>query len=490
MGHHGLVTNPGVPPPPPPPNASASAAGPPPPPPKVTSAPPPPPRPGPPPPPPLAAVTPEEFDPQAWAEAPLHPPQPATSSSAPPPDADQQSHAPQAPPIYDPAHYGYGPPRERNDYVVAGEAPVLELKPPWWRRALPSLATGLVAALAVAVAFLLFDREGSSTTETVFDFGESPPSVSLSGETLDIQAVLNKVQPSVVTINIGAESVRSIFEGSGSGIVVSEDGLIVTNAHVIQGAETIEVTFFDGTVKTASVVGEFPDDDIAVIQAADIRGLIPAEFGTAESLRVGDDVVAIGNALDLGSTPSVTKGIVSAKGRTIEAPPVTLSDLIQTDAAINPGNSGGPLVNAAGQVVGINTAIIDNAQSIGFAISVDAAAPLIDRARNGEADLNPDTAFLGVTTISVSTLSPAVAEQFGLEATDGAFVQEALAGSPAQAAGIMRGDVIVSIDGQTIVSASDVAQTVRSLRPGDTVEVIFERDGSTQVESITLDVRN
>jgi len=355
---------------------------------------------------------------------------------------------------------------------------------------LPPVLTGLIVAVAVAGAFLLFDSDGSSTTETVFDFGASAPSVALDGERLDIQAVLDKVQPSVVTINTGAESVRSIFEGSGSGIVVGAEGLIVTNAHVIQGAETIEVTFFDGTTKTATVVGEFPDDDIAVIQAQDIRGLIPAEFGTAESLRVGDDVVAIGNALDLGSTPSVTKGIVSAKGRTIEAQPVTLTNLIQTDAAINPGNSGGPLVNAAGQVVGINTAIIDNAQSIGFAISVDVAGPLIDRARNGEADLNPDTAFLGVTSISVSTLSPALIEQFGVSATDGAFLQEALAGSPAQAAGLMRGDVIVSIDNQAILSASDVAQTVRSLRPGDTVEVIFEREGTTLVESITLDVRS
>jgi len=399
---------------------------------------------------------------------------------------------PSRPPIYDPAHYGYGPWRPTaNDDIVQPDT--AEPEQSRWARFRWPVLRGVLAAIVVAGAVwagATLSGGGTNTVETVFDFGDAAPSVTLDGEVLDIQALLTKVQPSVVTINTDAESLRGIFEGSGSGLVVSEDGLVLTNFHVIQGADTIEVTFFDGTVKAATLVGSFPDDDIAIIQAENVSGLLPAELGTVETLRVGDDVVAIGNALDLGSTPSVTKGIVSAKGRRIEAQAIVLEGLIQTDAAINPGNSGGPLVNAAGQVVGINTAIIDNAQNIGFAISIDVAAPLIERAINGDAELNPDTAFLGVTAISVSSLGDAVLEQFQVTASEGAFVQETVDGSPATGAGIVRGDVIVSIDNETITSATDVARTVRSMRPGDTVEVVLERSGRTEVLQIVLDVRN
>lgn len=394
------------------------------------------------------------------------------------------------PPIYDPAHYGYGP---RGDLGLETEPidlpPMPDDEPGWRRRVLPALVGALAATVAIVGALLVLD-DRPETVETVFEFPDSGPSVTLEGEVLDIQALLDKVQPSVVTIDINAESPRGIFEGAGSGIVVGSDGVIVTNAHVIQGADRIDVTFFNGTVKQADLVGTFPDDDIAVIRARDISGLVPAELGSSETLRVGDDVVAIGNALDLGSTPSVTKGIVSAKGRSIDAPPVTLENLIQTDAAINPGNSGGPLVNALGQVVGINTAIIDDAQSVGFAISIDVAGPLVERALGGDAELNPDTAFLGVTTISVEALGDEVADEFSVSATAGAFVQDIVDGSPAADAGVERGDVIVAIDAEPIGSAEDVARTVRALRPGDSVEVVVERGGESRVFSVVLGVRN
>ncbi len=350
----------------------------------------------------------------------------------------------------------------------------------------------LIGALVAGVVAIgaIWATNGDGTVETVFEFPDAGPSAVLDGEQLDIQSVLTRVQPSVVTIDTGTESFRGIFEGSGSGVVIGESGLILTNAHVIQGADTIEVRFFDGTVKQADRVGTFPDEDIAIVRARDISGLIPAELGDAETLRVGDDVVAIGNALDLGESPSVTKGIVSAKGRTISDGVLTLEDLIQTDAAINPGNSGGPLVNAAGQVVGINTAIIDNAQSIGFAISIDAVKPLIEQALDGNADLNPDTAFLGVTSISVSNLSDPLREQFSVTEDTGAFVQDIVGGSPAEDAGVARGDVITAIDGQPVDSSQDVARIVRALRPGDEVEVLIQRDGATERITVTLDVRN
>jgi putative serine protease PepD len=422
----------------------------------------------------------------------LHPPQNSSSQPVIRP-SDGLASRPSRPPIYDPSHYGYGPWRpEGNDEPV--DLQPLFVEPVGWRRfrgpLTGALIGALIASVAVLVAIAFVGDGGTDTVETVFEFPDSGPSTILDGERLDIQGVLAKVSPSVVTIKTGAESVRGIFEGAGSGVVIGEGGLILTNAHVIQDADTIEVLFFDGTLKAADLVGSFPDADIVIIRARNISGLIPADLGSSADLRVGDEVVAIGNALNLGDSPSVTKGIVSAKGRTISDGVLTLDNLIQTDAAINPGNSGGPLVNAAGQVVGINTAIIDNAQSIGFAISIDVVRPLIDRALSGDADLNPDTAFLGVTTISVSSLGEVVLDEFGVTATQGAFVQEVLSGSPAQRSGVERGDVITSIDGQAIDSSEDVARTVRAMRPGDNVEVLVVRNGRTEIITVTLDVRN
>jgi len=426
-----------------------------------------------------------------WVDAPLHPPQGRLAPT--PLPGSGGPDRPTRPPIYDPSHYGYGPWR-RPDPADDIDLPDLHLEPEGWRRHRRTLAAaGLGAAIAVVLVMglaALFDSNGTSTVETVFEFPETGEASQLAGEELNIQELLAAVQPSVVTINTDADTFRGIFEGAGSGVVIGDNGLVLTNAHVIQGADRIEVTFFDGTTKEATLVGSFPDDDIAIIRAENISGLIPAQLGSSADLRVGDDVVAIGNALDLGSTPSVTKGIVSAKGRRIESGTLTLEDLIQTDAAINPGNSGGPLVNAAGEVVGINTAIIDNAQNIGFAIAIDVIQPLIDRALSGDAELNPNTAFLGVTSISVSGLGEAVADQFGVTVTEGAFVQRTLDGSPAAGAGILRGDVITAIDGEPITTAEDVARTVRSMRPGESVEVTLEREGRTLILDIELDVRN
>lgn len=405
-----------------------------------------------------------------------------------PPSPHAAPPRPTRPPIYDPAHYGYGPWRPAPDAEPV-DLPPLEPAATGWRRlagpAVAMFAGAALAAFTILLAVVVFDS-GPERTETVVQFPELGPSTILDGDVLDIQGVLAKVRPSVVTINTGSESRAGIFEGAGSGVVIGEDGLILTNAHVIADADTIEVTFFDGSVKKATVVGTFPDDDIAIVDAEDISGLQPADLGSAEELRVGDDVVAIGNALDLGSTPSVTKGIVSAKDRTITDAFIRLENLIQTDAAINPGNSGGPLVNAAGQVVGINTAIIDNAQNIGFAISIDVVRPLIDRALDGDADLSPDTAFLGVTSISLANLDPSVQDEFGVAVAAGAFVQDVVPGSPAEEAGIARGDVVTEIAGEAITSAEDVARVVRSRRPGDLVTVVVQRDGGSRPFDIEL----
>ena len=205
-----------------------------------------------------------------------------------------------------------------------------------------------------------------------------------------------------MSIQTGQQSSSGVFGSAGSGVIISDDGLVLTNAHVVSSPANLQVTLYDGRSEQADLVGSLPDTDMALIRLRDASNVTPAELGASADVRVGDDVVAIGNALNLGGPPSVTKGIVSATDRTIEAENVTLRHLIQTDAAINPGNSGGPLLNAAGQVVGINTAIISDAQNIGFAIAIDSLKPLIQDIKDGKGTITPDSAFLGVSTQDLS----------------------------------------------------------------------------------------
>ncbi len=276
-------------------------------------------------------------------------------------------------------------------------------------------------------------------------------------------------------------------EAAGSGIVLSEDGLVLTNAHVIEGATVIEVDFADGQTVEARVLGSAPEADVAIVQASGLDGaVVPAELGSSGDLLVGDDVVAIGNALNLGAEPSVTTGIVSQTGRSISAPDGTvLDDLIQTDAAINPGNSGGPLINAAGQVVGVNTAILADAQNIGFALEIDSIRDLIDDLRAGK-EAQKDRAVLGVATLDVARIDNDVADRFSVTATSGAFVQDVTAGSGADVAGLEAGDVILEVDGRRIRTSEDVGQVVRSMEAGDSITLVIERGGIEQSVNATL----
>jgi len=197
--------------------------------------------------------------------------------------------------------------------------------------------------------------------------------------------------------------------------------------------------------------------------------------------------VAIGNALDLTGQPTVTRGIVSALDRSIDGQGVSLEDLIQTDAAINPGNSGGPLVAADGTIVGVNTAIIDGSQNIGFSIAINALKPLIEDIRAGNGEITPDTAFLGVSSADVAQVDEAVLERFGVDAdAEGAFVLEVRPGTPAEDAGLEPGDLIVSIDDEAVSGSEEVRDAVRSHEPGDEVEIEVERDGETQTVTAEL----
>ncbi|MGI9621354.1 MAG: S1C family serine protease, partial [Acidimicrobiales bacterium] len=339
-------------------------------------------------------------------------------------------------------------------------------------------AVGVVAGITVGI--LAFSGVFSSDG----DGGDDEP---------DIPQIVATIRPSTLQVTAFVDGEPA---GTGTGWVLdADDGLIVTNQHVTNGGETFTVGLDDERAQDATILASAPCQDLALLQVEDTAALETLPIGSQEDLRQGETVVAAGfpGSATAGGELAATTGVVSVVETTFDINGLNVPlypNVIQTDSAINPGNSGGPLVNAAGEVVGINTAIIDDANSIGFAISIDTVRPLIDRALAGDAALNPDTAFLGVTTISVASLGEAVRTEFGVAVDSGAFVQGTLEGSPAEMAGILRGDVIVSIDGQNIASSEDVARTVRAMRPGDLVEIVIERDGETEQVSVTLDIRN
>jgi S1-C subfamily serine protease len=340
------------------------------------------------------------------------------------------------------------------------------------------LAGALVAGLLVAA----FDEEGSRAAAPTFS-----RNTSAIARPADIQGILERVQPSVVAIRTAALQLDSLFgavpgEGAGTGFVIDPNGVIVTNNHVVAGAQTIEVVFPDERKMTARVLGRDPATDIAVIRV-DATGLAAATLGDSDKLVVGDDVVAIGNALALEGGPTVTRGIVSAKDRTIVAErSVRLDHVIQTDAAINPGNSGGPLVNADGEVVGINTAVAGGGQNIGFSIAISRVKPIIEELRQGTTRTR---AFLGVGMQEVPTEA---ADDLGTK--EGALVLEVTAGSGAELGGLQRLDVIVEIDGQAIKAPEDVTSLVGKHKPGDELSVVVVRNKERKTLKVKLGERS
>ena len=351
------------------------------------------------------------------------------------------------------------------------------------RTALVAGAVGaLVGALVAAgtVVALDDDNDGDGDGE-----GAAPVVSDDPATRLDIRGVLQSVEGSVVTIDVGGGVAAGPFEGAGSGIVL-DDGLVLTNAHVVNGAARITVRSFTGEEFDAELVGSFPDEDVALVRVDDPDGLVPATLGDSSALQVGDEVVAIGNALDLTGQPTVTLGIVSALDREIDGDGVALDDLIQTDAAINPGNSGGPLVAADGSVVGMNTAIISGAQNVGFAIAIDAIEPLIEELQAGNGEITPDTGFLGVETRDLDAVAPAVLERFGVDVEEGAFVVDVAAGTAAAEAGLEEGDVLVAVGDEEVASSVEVRDAIRSRRAGDEVTITVIRGGERLELTATL----
>ena len=265
-------------------------------------------------------------------------------------------------------------------------------------------------------------------------------------------------------------------QGAGSGVIISEDGYILSNNHVVEGAKEVSVTLSNKKEYPAEIIGLDPKTDLAVLKIQAPKDLPKASLGNSEDLKVGDWVVAIGNPFGLNHT--VTSGIVSAKGRVIGAGPY--DNFIQTDASINPGNSGGPLFNMRGEVVGINTAIIPQGQGIGFAIPVNTAKPLIPQlVEHGQVTRG----YLGV---NIQTITPDLAKALEVEEQRGALVSDVSADSPAEKAGIKRGDIIIDFAGHKINDSHDLPAKVAATPVGEEVEIIVIRDGKEKQLTVSV----
>jgi len=261
-------------------------------------------------------------------------------------------------------------------------------------------------------------------------------------------------------------------QGLGSGVIIDDEGHILTNHHVVAGADQLTVKLVDGREFEAELSGSDEATELAVIKLKDFSGDLPvARLGDSDELNVGEWVIAIGNPLGMSST--VSSGIVSAKGRSVGL--ARYENLIQTDAAINPGNSGGPLVNLKGEVVGINTAIISRTggyMGIGLAIPINMAIPILDTMKAGK---EVERGYLGIYG---ADLTQELAEAFDYDRREGALVNEILPGSPAEKAGIEDGDIITAWDGRNVKDFTQLRLLVAETKPGETVEVVLFRDGS------------
>jgi serine protease Do len=347
---------------------------------------------------------------------------------------------------------------------------------------------------------ILSDTTKTLTTKEVEDVSQPPvinpteiPSVPIAdlisvsrdeGIMTTVEAV-RALGPSVVQISADT-AVISLYNqivpqtGVGSGIIIDKLGNILTNNHVVEGADLVTVTLNDGRSYPATLVGSDNITDLAVIKISAAK-LIPAKFGRSADLQVGEDVIAVGHALGLKGGPTVSKGVVSALERTIQTDAQrAMVDLIQTDASINPGNSGGPLANSKGEVIGINTAIIDDSNGIGFAINIDDAHVVVDQILASGTVLR---GFLGITPFNVTD---SIREQINLPVADGVIIASVVTGFPAEKSGLQREDVIVMLNEVSIENAGDLSKFLLDNPPGSEVQVRFYRNGELQTMVIVL----
>jgi putative serine protease PepD len=386
---------------------------------------------------------------------------------------------------------GYGPPPLPSEQV--GWSPYSGApRPP--RTGATIVAAALVAALVggavgAGSAWYVNRNDTTSVRDASASLGTGTTTPRDDSAPGSVAAIARDVVPVVVSIDVTTAS----GAGTGSGVIIRKDGYIVTNNHVVGDARTISVTLADGTIADATLVGRDPDTDLAVVKAR-VTGLPVAQLGRSNGLEVGDPVVAIGSPLGLKGT--VTSGIISALNRSVDVPPdssggrqVVLVNAIQTDAAINPGNSGGALVDRAGRVIGINSAIASlggglggssGSIGVGFAIPVDEARAVAEEIiRTGRAT-HP---FLGVTG---NDLTPQTAASFGLETKQGALVTAVTPGGPADQAGIRERDIIVGLGGTPVTGMGDLIGAIRSHQIGESVAVEYVRGNQHLTARVVL----
>jgi serine protease Do len=383
-----------------------------------------------------------------------------------------------------------------------------------WLRRLWSGGVGLAFALGLLTAgFLHLPHQSEAQQQTGTLSGVSTETPALPPATASLQtlseafaSVAELVKPSVVYIKSGrrAELNRELprmqvppgferffrdfppfqqeprfQEGSGSGFIVSKDGYILTNNHVVDGSDQVTVRLLDRREFKAKIIGTDPNTDLAVLKI-DAKNLVPAPLGSSDAARVGEWVLAVGNPLGENLTFTVTSGIISAKGRTLALPGQSersIQDFIQTDAAINPGNSGGPLVSMRGQVIGVNSAIASQTgfySGYGFAIPIDLARKVMDQLISSG---RVHRAALGIT---VQNATANDAAYVGLPDIRGVLVQDFTEDSPARKAGIQPGDIIISVDGKPVEYVGQLQQQVGFRKPGEKIKVQVARKGGVR----------
>ena len=356
----------------------------------------------------------------------------------------------------------------------------------------------LVLALALIIAGLfgyLLGRSGGPAEKSQNVAQEVPkPSNDIPNDE-PIAQVASQVSPSVVQVNVREVQATPFGpqegEGVGSGVIYRKDGYIVTNAHVVQDSNWVNVAFADGSTERGNVVGKDETTDIAVVKV-DRTDLPAAKFGNSRDLIVGQRAVAIGSPSGFQST--VTSGVISGLNREVPADltggqqDVSLVDLIQTDAAISPGNSGGALADQNGEVIGINVAYLPPAQTgaenIGFAIPSDTATSVADQLIDNGRAVHP---YLGV---SLADLTPGIAKQFGIALDSGALVTEVASGGPAEKAGIKQRDVITALGSSKIKDSGDLIAALRDYKPGVSVTLTVNRNGEQRNVDLTLGDRS
>ncbi|HEX2514356.1 MAG TPA: trypsin-like peptidase domain-containing protein [Chloroflexota bacterium] len=356
--------------------------------------------------------------------------------------------------------------------------------PPWplrWRR-----LAGALGALGVS-ALLVAGGAAPGATQA------SPPPGPVAQGTISVQQVYEEARGAVVNVTTGTVALdylrqpQVVAAGTGTGVIYDPRGYILTNSHVVQDpngsgpSRFVRVALADGRVAEARVLADDPSNDLAILKI-EAPNLQAARIGDSDALEVGQPVVAIGYALALPGGPSVTAGVVSALGRSIEEPNgVVLPNLVQTDTAINPGNSGGPLLNANAEVIGINTAGADQAQGINFAVAINEAKPTMQSAATTGQVVRP---FLGVQVLG--TVTPAIAAANDLPVDYGIAV-EPVPGGPAAQAGVRSGDIIIAVDGAPVRTVQEFQRALLAHQPGQTVQLTIQRQtGAPVTVNVTL----